>query len=60
MVGIDTELTGSASFRAPTNAWSLTTQYSLVTILLSSRLLLPMPVTLSLSVSQSLAAAAVR
>ena len=44
----------SASFRTSMNAWSMVTQ-SLVTILLSWRLLLPVPASLSLSVSQSLA-----
>ena len=45
MVGIGAELIGSAPFHVPTNAWSMVTQ-SLVSILLSHRLLLPLPASL--------------
>jgi len=53
MVGIDAELTvtGSASFHVPMNGRLLVNGHSLVIILLCHRLLLPVPASLSLSVS---------
>ena len=60
MVGIDAELTvtGNASFHVPINGCLLVNGHSLVNILLSHRLLLPVPASLSLSVSHWLAVAA--